>query len=302
MNEMEFVKILFCSKSKRTQYNKKIHRHKGWSLFYNISGVAHVVVMHGQKEKKIALNPGEFVFLSSRQPHRLMINENDNSYMLHLMLYPCDEKEATLSCRQLRSISEDAYRMLCNSALFVYAADINTMLLNTLTEVLLSFDFCRKNKELSAIPGLILQTMLIEIAYLCKQNIEPRYDRYVNRAIAYLKGHSTEVIHVAEVAAEVGVHPSYLQRIFKERMDMSMTEYLVRYRVRKACRLLSNTTFPIVDIALECGFSNRQHFSRCFHEQQGMTPSEFRRRNHMHADDTLSGDDVKARPDDIVEL
>ena len=302
MSEIEFVKILFCSKCKRAQYNKRIHKHRGWSLFYNISGAAHVVVLHGQKEKTIDLNSGEFVFLSSKEPHRLYIRENDNSYMLHLMLYPCEEKDATLSFKQLKNVSEDAYRMLCNSSLFVHAADINTMLINTLTEVLHSIDFCRKNKELSAVPGLMLQTMLIEITYLNKQNIEPRNDRYVNRAIAYLKGHSTEVVRVAEVAAKVGVHPAYLQRIFKERMEMSMMEYLVQYRVRKARRLLSNTSFPIIDIAFECGFSNRQHFSRCFRQTEGMTPSEFRRHNQMLADDTVSGDEQKTKPDDIVEL
>ena len=302
MNELGFLKLLFCCKCKRRLYDKRIHKHRGWSLFYIISGSAHVVLLHGRKPTRIDLNPGEFAFLSSLEPHRLSISEADHCHMVHLMLYPCGEEEAILSLSQLREISEAAYRMLCNSTLFVHAADLNAMLFNTLTEILLCFDFCRKKPDLSAVPKLMLQTMLVEISYLCQQNIEPRYDRYVNSAIAYLKGHSTEVVHVADVAAEVGLHPAYLQRIFKDRMHMSLMEYLVQYRVRKARRLLCSTSFPIIEIAMECGFSSRQHFSRCFHEHEGMTPSEYRRRNQIPSSEILAIRTEDSNPDDIVEL
>ena len=302
MNELGFLKLLFCYKCKRRLYDKRIHKHRGWSLFYIISGSAHVVLMHGRKPTRIDVNPGEFVFLSSLEPHRLSISEVDHCHMVHLMLYPCGEEEAILSLRQLREISESAYQMLCNPTLFVHAADLNAMLINTLTEVLLCFDFCRKKPDLSAVPKLMLQAMLVEIAYLCQQNIEPRYDRYVNCAIAYLKGHCTEVVHVADVANEVGLHPAYLQRIFKERMHMSLMEYLVQYRVRKARRLLCSTSFPIIEIALECGFSSRQHFSRCFREHEGVTPSEYRRRNQIPSGEILAIRTEKSNPDDIVEL
>ncbi len=298
---MEFLKILFCSKSRRALCNDRIHRHRGWSLFYLISGKAHVVVLSDNKEKAIDINPGEFVFLASRVPHRLRIAD-DHTYIVHLMLYPCGEEEAALALKQLKAASEEAFRMICKPALFVRASDLNNMLINTLTEVLLNFDFCRKEEGLSAVPGLMLQTMLIEIAYLCKQNMEPRVDRHVNQAIAYLKRHSTEVVRVADVADEAGVHPAYLQRIFKERMKMSMMEYLVQYRVGRARQLLLNTSFPIIDIALECGFANRQHFSRCFRQQEGITPSEFRMRNKICSDDTIYVRTEKDKPDDIIEL
>lgn len=301
MNYDNFLKLLFCSKCKRDVYAKHIHTHQGWSLFYNISGQVHVVLMENGKEKLLDLQPSEFVFFSSKIPHRLYITESDNSYLVHLMLHPCSEAEATLSLQHLSAISPDAVQMLKNPQFFTQAMDLNNMLLNTLTEIMLRYDFCRKTKGLSALSGLLLQTMLAEIAYLCNQHAEPRFDRYVNQAITYLKGHFTENVRVADVAAAVGVHPVYLQRIFKERTGMSMIDYLIGYRVKKACRLLVSTTFPIIEIGMECGFSNRQHFSRCFRERLGLNPSEYRNQNRIVASDNGPRDADEAVPGDCTD-
>lgn len=301
MNQAGFLKLLFCSKCKRDVYAKHIHTHQGWSLFYNISGQAHVALLENGKEKLLDLQPSEFVFFSSKVPHRLYITESDNSYLVHLMLHPCPEAEATLSIRQLRAVSPDAAQMLTNPRFFAQATDLNNMLLDALTEVMLRYDFCRKTEGLTALTSLFLQTMLAEIAYLCKQRAEPRFDRYVNQAIAYMKGHSTETVRVTDVAAAVGVHPVYLQRIFKERTGMSLIDYLISYRVNKACRLLASTTFPIIEIGMDCGFSSRQHFSRCFRERLGMNPSEYRNQNRIVSSDNGPRDADEANPDERTD-
>lgn len=301
MKDTGFLKLLFCSKCRRDVYAKHIHTHQGWSLFYNISGQAHVVVMENGQEKMLDLQPSEFVFFSSKVPHRLYITESDNSYLVHLMLHPCPEAEATLSLRQLSAVSPDAGQMLQNPRFFAQATDLSNMLLNTLTEVMLRYDFCRKTEGLSAVSGLLLQTMLAEIAYLCKQRSETRFDRYVNQAITYMKGHVTETVRVTDVAAAVGVHPVYLQRIFKERTGMSPIDYLIDYRVKQACRLLTSTPFPIIEIGMDCGFSSRQHFSRCFRERLGMNPSEYRNQNRIVAHDNGPRDADEANPDERTD-
>lgn len=301
MKNAVFLKLLFCSKCKRDVYAKHIHTHKGWSLFYNISGQIHVVLMENGKEKLLDLQPGEFVFFSSRVPHRLYITESDNSYLVHLMLHPCPEEEATLSLQQLSAVSPEVVQMLTNPGFFTRAMDQNNMLLNALTEVMLRYDFCRKTEGLTVLSSLLLQTMLTEIVYLSKQHTESRFDRYVNQAVAYMKGHVTETVRVTDIAAAVGVHPVYLQRIFKERMGMSLIDYLNSYRVKKACRLLTSTTFPVIEIGVECGFSSRQHFTRCFRERLGMNPSEYRNQNRIMASDNGPGDADEADPDERTD-
>ena len=45
---------------------------------------------------------------------------------------------------------------------------------------------------------------------------------------------------------------------------------------------------PITDVALACGFVSPPHFTKCYHERQGRSPSEERR---MRRQRLLTGND-----------
>ena len=48
-------------------------------------------------------------------------------------------------------------------------------------------------------------------------------------------------------------------------------------RIRRASALLRESTLPITEIALRCGFGDSNYFSRAFRKASGMTPSQFRK-------------------------
>ncbi|MBQ4165586.1 MAG: helix-turn-helix transcriptional regulator, partial [Oscillospiraceae bacterium] len=47
-------------------------------------------------------------------------------------------------------------------------------------------------------------------------------------------------------------------------------------RIRRACSLLRENTLSITEVALRCGFSDSNYFSRAFRKCCGMTPSQYR--------------------------
>jgi transcriptional regulator GlxA family with amidase domain len=47
-------------------------------------------------------------------------------------------------------------------------------------------------------------------------------------------------------------------------------------RVETACRQLAETDRTIAAIAVDAGFHDHAHFTRCFREIQGLTPSKYR--------------------------
>ena len=51
---------------------------------------------------------------------------------------------------------------------------------------------------------------------------------------------------------------------------------MTRVRVSRAAFLLNNTDRPVIDLALECGFTSRQHFARCFTRLMGIAPAAYR--------------------------
>ena len=54
-------------------------------------------------------------------------------------------------------------------------------------------------------------------------------------------------------------------------------QYLVRSRLRRAARLLSERERSVTDIAIDVGFGDLSNFVRTFHRAAGVSPTEFRR-------------------------
>lgn len=81
---------------------------------------------------------------------------------------------------------------------------------------------------------------------------------------------------VRTLAAKAGVHPVYLTRLFRRHYRCSVTEYLKQRRVKAVAHGLASTKKPLVNLALETGFSDQSHMSRVFKSEMGFTPRRFR--------------------------
>lgn len=69
---------------------------------------------------------------------------------------------------------------------------------------------------------------------------------------------------------------SYLCKIFKREMGMSMKSYLTNLRVNEASRLLKHSDATVKEIAFQVGFSDEINFMKTFKLYVGKTPSECR--------------------------
>ncbi len=84
-------------------------------------------------------------------------------------------------------------------------------------------------------------------------------------------------VTIAELAASAGVHPVYLARAHRRYFRCSPGEYLRRCRVLRVRGLLSGTDLPLVDVALQSGFSDQSQMTRSFTSSFGMPPGRYRR-------------------------
>ncbi|NIG53909.1 response regulator transcription factor [Chitinophaga sp. Cy-1792] len=82
---------------------------------------------------------------------------------------------------------------------------------------------------------------------------------------------------IKSLAAAVFVHPIYLARAFKERTGLTVGEYQLKMRTRRALQLLITTALPIADIAYAAGFADTAHLIRSFKSKYRTTPLQFRR-------------------------
>ena len=83
--------------------------------------------------------------------------------------------------------------------------------------------------------------------------------------------------NIDALSAEAGIHRTTLLRIFQRKLGISPREYLARFRIEQALRLLRETLLPIGEIAAQSGFHPGNHFCRAIRRRCGRTPAEFRR-------------------------
>lgn len=79
----------------------------------------------------------------------------------------------------------------------------------------------------------------------------------------------------AEVAQHINVSPSYLSRMFKQEMGVTITDFLTKIRMREAMRLL-NTDLMIYEVAERVGYHSQHYFCVAFKRYTGVTPTEYK--------------------------
>jgi AraC family transcriptional regulator len=96
------------------------------------------------------------------------------------------------------------------------------------------------------------------------------------RVLDLIHSECSRGLRTSELAAEAGVHPVHLARVFRRICRQTPGEYVQRLRVRLASEKLSASDEGIAEIAAETGFADQSHFTRIFKRHTRMTPGEFR--------------------------
>ncbi len=127
----------------------------------------------------------------------------------------------------------------------------------------------------------LLQEFFIRLARSFHAHNRPTGIQYLTSACDYIKQNFQEPLTLEKIAAHVGISRSYLAQLFSTQLNRSVVEYIQTIRCDHAAYLLNTTSLPIIDIAMETGFNNRQHFTRTFGKLYGMPPHEYRHVNHV---------------------
>ena len=106
---------------------------------------------------------------------------------------------------------------------------------------------------------------------------ESRHDSYINEALQFIEMNYSRKITINMLSNFVGLNRSYLNSIFKEALGKNLQQYLMEFRVLKACELLENETLSIGDVSRSVGYTDQLLFSKVFKRIQGVTPSEYKK-------------------------
>ncbi len=101
-------------------------------------------------------------------------------------------------------------------------------------------------------------------------------DAYVEAAVEEITRRCAANLTAESVAGRLGISGDHLARLFKRRTGYTFSEYLTRFRIRRAVELLRDPSARISDVADLCGYGDSRYFSSLFRRLVGSTPTEFR--------------------------
>lgn len=120
--------------------------------------------------------------------------------------------------------------------------------------------------------GNEIQTLMNRI----KEKRSGKRKHPVEEAKAYLEKHLRREVSLDEIAAKLGLNPSYFSQLFKQTTGQTFIQYRIRSKMELAKRMLEQPGNRITDISYEVGYADHPHFTKTFKKITGLTPSEYR--------------------------
>lgn len=101
----------------------------------------------------------------------------------------------------------------------------------------------------------------------------------LDAALTYMREHLHEDLSRDEVARIAFLSPSHFSRTVKQAFGQSFTELLTRLRIDRAREMLVFTEKSLIQIGMDCGFSDQSYFTKVFQKVTGRTPRDYRKRH-----------------------
>lgn len=120
----------------------------------------------------------------------------------------------------------------------------------------------------------------------CKRCCPDRVDfepdaELANKAKDMLYKSCDSPVELRRISTQLGVSMNHLERLFRKHIGLTPTQYITGVRVDKALELLGKPDGKILEIAYTSGFKSLSYFYKCFKEQTGYTPEEYRRKGGL---------------------
>ena len=137
---------------------------------------------------------------------------------------------------------------------------------------ILKLDFC---DAISKVVSLHTQMCLNYTGQMRLLNQENTFSKPIQVSLQYIYAHINEKIDLEVLAETTGFSKSYLSRLFRQEVGISLTDYIHMQKIEKAQNLLKYSDYSYIEISNILNFSSQSHFIDIFKKHTGMTPKKY---------------------------
>ncbi len=270
--DIHYGQICSFYRSRLSEFHMLMHAHDRFELMYAVNGSCEVKVAG----KTNQLPNNVLVFIAPKVPHQLTVSPRKACTVLNLefTLSQCSSDHSMeFSLDRLFTRCSNVMRFITElqSSEGYFTSKDSGLLFNCFNELLNGLIL----KDDRYYIHLLFEKMLVILSKMSLLR-EPVGHSYIKQAMSFIDDNYNNQIRVADVAAHVGIHPSYLQSLFSKYEKISVNSYIQKKRMEQAVFLLKYTDTSITEICLYVGFNSPQHFRHSFRKVYQMSPSSYR--------------------------
>ena len=228
------------------------HEHSGLELGLVLQGNVTV----SRSDRVETLSPGELMVINAYDSHILTATDDAKLLMVHLASafgkdYFNRISGVEFEDSELKQLPEEIYQTLAGNLLSAAKVYFQQPLAFGL--------------ECAGWCTHLIATMLRHLPFTVNSDTEVmakkknigRYQRISN----YMEQHYRDKLTLTQLAQVEGITTAYMSRIFCELFHVPFQEYLSQLRLRKAMHLLAKPDIYLVDVCMECGFSDTRYLN-----------------------------------------
>ena len=251
---------------------RNMHEHSDFELNVVINGSAVIRCHHGEFRVK----RGDVLLFNSYEPHEIASDTTEPVQLLSMQISNHFCREYFPRFHNVEFSATALHTVLDGQALGELKRMIFTATRSFYTERP-GFAFTCVGQVcllLSRLLDRIPHGMIDEQEYAARKRKTAR----IRRITGYIDQHYKEKIMLPDLARTEGITATYLSHFFHDTFHMTFQEYLNRLRLEKALILMKDPSLYLVDICMECGFSDNKYLNRMFMKKFGCTATEYRKK------------------------
>ncbi|OOM74782.1 bifunctional transcriptional activator/DNA repair enzyme AdaA [Clostridium puniceum] len=252
------------------------HWHKELQFSYSLYDKVVVFI----EDEKITLAPGEGIMINSNVLHQIKPYDNSNCMMFSLNFDPAliGGAEASLIEKKylipiIESKNLKFISLKPNIQWQKKILDYLKVIFALSNEKNYGYELEMKNYL-----GILWLNLAREIKEEIRDSAATIYNdnERVKLAMQYIHKYYADNVLLDNIAMAANISKSECCRSFKRILKITPFEYLMEYRISKACELLLKNNESISNIAFDVGFNGISYFGKVFKKYRNCTPSEYR--------------------------
>lgn len=253
-----------------------VHTHDFLEIIYIIEGRA----IHNCKGKQTPITKGNYFLIDYNSEHQIVCKSHDFK-VITCTFVPEFIDDSLWGCGGIIAVFKNYnINLLPHPSIDFYSFnDDNGSILNILEAMI---DEYKRTKPgyLSFLRSYLIQLLLFTIRKF--DTLTPEFDKRIEEIIEYTDCHYAEHITLEQLCRDYYCSVSNISILFKSQTGITFSEYLKETRIKKSCKLLTNSDKSIEEIANAVGYNDTRTFRKHFKLYFGITPLKFRKISHAN--------------------